>query len=229
MTIRFATSWASQASGATATGDVTPITAGDTVLFDAAAPLRRLIDDTEDTNWQAAAARSETPGALDGAVTIDLGEDSLKRIEVQVSAALTPCSTRDAHQPDLTQNRFTALRQFEIWACNKTGSTTCAEDDDFTRVYASPADFSRPTLRGRSSRADPARVRHPADGRDAPPRVRPDEPVHGWPAVPGRAGQRSVQRHRLRYARPGLARFVRIAEVRRSPATPRSSPAPAPA
>ena len=45
------------------------------------------------------------------------------------------------------------------------------------------------------ARADPARVRHPADGRDAPPRVRPDEPVHGWPAVPGRAGQRSVQRH----------------------------------
>ena len=60
-----------------------------------------------------------------------------------MSAALSPVFDPGAPPatPDLAQNRFTALRQFEIWACNSRGSTTCTEDDDFDRVYASPADF----------------------------------------------------------------------------------------
>jgi hypothetical protein len=39
----------------------------------------------------------------------------------------------------MTQNRFTALRQFELWACNAR-QADCAANAGFSRVYASAAD-----------------------------------------------------------------------------------------
>ena len=43
--------------------------------------------------------------------------------------------------PDpVTQNRFTALRQFEIWTCNANdpGTANCSLPTGFTRIYTSP-------------------------------------------------------------------------------------------
>jgi extracellular elastinolytic metalloproteinase len=39
---------------------------------------------------------------------------------------------------DLSQNRFTALRQFELWSCNAE-TADCRSNAGFTRVYASAA------------------------------------------------------------------------------------------
>jgi extracellular elastinolytic metalloproteinase len=38
-----------------------------------------------------------------------------------------------------SQNRFTALRQFEVWACN-SDNANCSTSAGFSRVYTSPAD-----------------------------------------------------------------------------------------
>jgi hypothetical protein len=40
---------------------------------------------------------------------------------------------------DLTQNRFTALRRFEIQTCNSRFAD-CSQDDSYQRAYLSPAD-----------------------------------------------------------------------------------------
>jgi len=126
---RFATNYASAAKGATATGDT-----GGADAAAQAATLRNLIDDTEATVW-------ETEGTIDLArnlsvdgkkVTIDLaGTEPVRIRELQVSAALGG-----------NVNRFTALRQFEVWACNNSGSSpaNCSQDSGYTKVYTSPAD-----------------------------------------------------------------------------------------
>ena len=121
--ITFRRNWASSASGATATGD-------------AAASIANLIDDTEATRWNVTADNftgTPTPGvpggnlSVDGKqATIDLGGTKpIKVRKVQVSAHIGP-----------GQSRFSALRQFEIWACNGGCSTPAA----FHKVYTSPAD-----------------------------------------------------------------------------------------
>jgi hypothetical protein len=57
---------------------------------------------------------------------------------VQVSAQLRPPITGD---PDAgTQNRFTALRQFQVLACTATGGVDCSNAANFHVVYTSPAD-----------------------------------------------------------------------------------------
>lgn len=121
VTIRFSRNWASSALGATASGD-------------GGSSVANLIDDTEGTNWTAG-------GTIDGAgnlsvagkqVTVDLAGTETQRIRfVQVSALLlTPPA----------QNRFTALRQFEIWACNANTGVDCSTDAGYTAVYTSPPD-----------------------------------------------------------------------------------------
>ena len=62
------------------------------------------------------------------------GEQTVDR--VQVSALLRAVDEGDSQEPAGNQNRFTALRQFEILTC----SGTCAADGDFTTLYTSPAD-----------------------------------------------------------------------------------------
>jgi hypothetical protein len=98
VTIRFPTNWASQAKGATATGDGTN--------------HDRLIDDTEATNWQATGAPAEGRQVViqfSGPRTFDLAK---------VSALLIPGN-----------NRFTAVREFELYACTlgeDRANETCA-------------------------------------------------------------------------------------------------------
>ena len=83
------TNWASQAKGATAAGDGTR--------------FADLIDDTESTNWERTAAAPDIRGSQ---VTVNLSGTVQTVRRVQVSAMLLP-----------GQNRFTALRQFEIQTC----------------------------------------------------------------------------------------------------------------
>jgi extracellular elastinolytic metalloproteinase len=116
--------WASSAAGAVATGD-------------GGATLPNLIDDTERTQWTAPGVVTAGNLSVDGLkVQVDLaGTDPVNVEYVQVSAMLAA-----------GQNRFTALRQFEIWACNNGGQQLqtntpppdCSQDSGYKKVYTSP-------------------------------------------------------------------------------------------
>jgi extracellular elastinolytic metalloproteinase len=112
---------ASSASGATASGD--------------GVNLGALIDDTEVTNWA-----SLTGAVLGKQVTVrlDPSQASHQVRRVQVSAMLR-VNTNNPNDPG-GQNRFTALRQFEIWACEAKAGIDCSQDSQFTRILTSPAD-----------------------------------------------------------------------------------------
>jgi hypothetical protein len=113
--IRFATNVASSAQGATATGDGTG--------------QSNLIDDTEANQWTAEGTITSGSLSVDGKkVTIDLAGSNAQSIKhVQVSAHLSA-----------GQNRFTAVRQFELWACNGTSGSDCSTDAGYAKVYTSP-------------------------------------------------------------------------------------------
>ena len=117
---------------ATATGDGT------------AAALANLIDGTEVTNWNPPATFTGANISVDGKkATIDLaGTAPVKIKTVQVSAMLAA-----------QNSRFSALRQFEVWACNSTVAD-CATHAGGTRrrIRATPTP-SPALLRGRSRRS----------------------------------------------------------------------------
>jgi hypothetical protein len=132
--LRFAANHASANKGATATGD----TSGATPAAQAA-QLRNLIDDAEASNWTTAGTVTGDQLSVDGKkVTIDLaGTDPVNVKNVNVSALVSS-----------GQNRFTALRQFELWACNDGGSSAlhhdgpkadCTQDSGYRKVYTAPA------------------------------------------------------------------------------------------
>jgi extracellular elastinolytic metalloproteinase len=154
VTIPFDPNLASATRGAAASGDSAPVTSPESeppgaVILTAEQVLGRLIDDTEATHWQAAATNlGGTWNVAGKQVTVDLAGSEPEPISrVQVSAALGPVfDPHDRPNPsDLTQNRFTALRQFDIWACRNN----CSVDAGYTRVFTSgpdafPADAPRP-------------------------------------------------------------------------------------
>jgi extracellular elastinolytic metalloproteinase len=127
--VRFAQNVASAHAGAVATGDTNGADAAAQ-----AATLRNLIDDTENTQWETP-GNAEGPLTVDGKkVTIDLaGTAPVTVRHVQVSAMLRNLS------PAQGQSRYTALRQFEVWAC-RSDRANCSSDSGFTKVYTSPAD-----------------------------------------------------------------------------------------
>jgi extracellular elastinolytic metalloproteinase len=158
VTLRFEPNLASAARGATASGDTAPVTSPnseppDAEILTGEQVLRRLIDDTEETHWQAAATDLGGTWSVDGRqVTVDLaGSQPVPIRRVQVSAALGPVfdpNSRPPNPPDLTQNRFTAVRQFEIWACNASRSD-CSTAAGFAPAFTSapdafPGDAPRP-------------------------------------------------------------------------------------
>ena len=116
LSFTMAPNFASAANGAVATGD--------------GANQGDLIDDTEATTWDVA----DTGDNVDVArpdVTVDLmGTGSQMVRSVRVSALLTP-----------TEQRFTALRQFAIQACNAAApvSDNCSNSANFETIYTSPA------------------------------------------------------------------------------------------
>jgi hypothetical protein len=127
--IRFADNLASANAGATATGDTSGADATAQAL-----QLQNLIDDAEGTTWTTAGTVNPTPVgnlSVDGKrVTVDLAGDDAEKIRfVQVSALLSN-----------NVNRFTALRQFELWACDANGGDDCSSDAGFSLAYTSPAD-----------------------------------------------------------------------------------------
>lgn len=110
---------ASKHNGATATGD--------------GVNLDKLIDDTEATNW---ASRGQPVAGRQVTVRLDPSKPWYVIRRVQVSAMLRPPISGD---PDPGgQNRFSALRQFEIWACEAKADIDCSQDAHFTLVYTSP-------------------------------------------------------------------------------------------
>ncbi len=123
--------WASEVYGSTATGNGLP--SGD---VDRDRNLQALIDDTEETNW---ARSGRVQGANGSEVTVDLNARRTIR-RVQVSAMLRPEDPNDPGGDVAAQNRFTALRSFEILACNETVPGFCDLPANFTSIYTSAAD-----------------------------------------------------------------------------------------
>lgn len=108
---------ASSASGATVTGD--------------GVNLARLIDDTEGTDWASVGSPVRGKSVM---VALGGGRQSVSR--VNVSAQLRPVIVGD---PDAGgQNRFTAVRQFEILACDGQFAD-CSNPASFRSVLVSPA------------------------------------------------------------------------------------------
>ncbi|MFI0417747.1 M36 family metallopeptidase [Spongiactinospora sp. 9N601] len=94
----------------------------------------RLIDGTEATNW--ASLTGEVRGK---SVIVDLAGTEPARVRrVQVSAMLRPLIGDEADP--FTQNRFSALRSFEVLACDAATGRNCADPAAYTAVYKSRAD-----------------------------------------------------------------------------------------
>jgi uncharacterized repeat protein (TIGR01451 family) len=108
--------------------------------------LPNLIDDTEATNW---AKRGAVPPTTGTQATVRLagGPKTVRR--VQVSAYLRPADANDPGGDTGGQNRFTALRQFEIYTCTESPTNPgCANPIGFTKIYTSPLDaFPGPRFR----------------------------------------------------------------------------------
>jgi hypothetical protein len=113
---------ASSASGATATGD--------------GVNLGALIDDTEITNW---ASLGSPIAGKQVTVRLDPSRGTPTFDRIQVSAMLRHRIPTDPNDP-LGQSRFSALRSFELLACDARGAVDCTEDGQFRRVFTSPSD-----------------------------------------------------------------------------------------
>jgi hypothetical protein len=140
---------ASGANGAVATGD--------------GVNQAKLIDDTEATDW--ASLGSPVAGK---AVTVKLAGDHPQVVSrVNVSAQLRPADPTDTADPG-GQNRFTAVRQFEILSCNAAFGQDCSNPASFHTVFTSapnafPAGIPRPVapdLTIRSFRIQPTIATH---------------------------------------------------------------------
>ena len=214
--LRFAPNYASTTQGATATGDVAPVTNGaGTVVQAGPTVLKNLIDDSEATDWQAAATQG-ADGAynVDGEkATIDLAGSRPQTIRrVQVSALVGPVFDPNT-RTDLAQNRFTALRQFEIWTCNDQAAD-CSQDDSYQRAYASasdafPADAPRPVapmLLLRNFTFSPVKATHLRI-------VARNSQCTGGPAYQGEQDADPNNATDCNAAGPATTRFVRVAEV----------------
>jgi extracellular elastinolytic metalloproteinase len=146
VSVPFRRNLASMHNGATATGDGVNVEA--------------LIDDTEGTNWaslESAGTASEGKGEgrqVEGRqVTVKIGDTPVDVSSVQVSAALRPTDAAD--EDSGSQSRFSALRSFDILACDATvGGNTCDTDEaEFVIVFRSTAD-AFPGVRPRPTAPD---------------------------------------------------------------------------
>ncbi|HSK95154.1 MAG TPA: M36 family metallopeptidase, partial [Euzebyales bacterium] len=97
--------------------------------------LDRLIDDTEATNWAALGAPVQGRRVT---VRLDPSEQVHQVGRVQVSAMLRPPIAGDADPGG--QNRFSALRRFEILTCTAGPQGDCSTDAQFRSVYRSRPD-----------------------------------------------------------------------------------------
>jgi extracellular elastinolytic metalloproteinase len=127
---------ASATNGATATGD--------------GVNLDQLIDDSEATNWASLADDADQSPDEEGRqvegrqVTVKLGDEPVTVAEVQVSAALRgqieETEDGDAPPDPGSQSRFSALRSFDILACDASTGADCSDDASYTQIFASVDD-----------------------------------------------------------------------------------------
>jgi hypothetical protein len=187
---------------------------GTTEVLSAAQVRERLIDDTEATNWQAAAVEGTDGWNVDDRrVTVDLAGTAPQRItRAQVSAALGPVYDPVA-RADQGQNRFTALRQFELWSCNARFAD-CSTNDGFNRIYSSGASFfpsdaprpTQPTLLLREFTFSPVQATHLQ-------LVTRNSQCTGGPAYQGEQDADPHNATDCNAAGPATTRFVRAAEL----------------
>ncbi len=178
LNVEMPTNQASTANGAVASGD--------------GVNQALLVDDTEETDW---AAINRTPDAAGAQVTVDLagGEQLVER--VNVSALLRGPDEGDDQDDPGSQNRFTALRQFELQACTGETASECDEAVEFTSFFISdpdafPGDVPRPLAPDMNLRSFND---FPDDDGDARPHGRGDQPVSRQPDIHGQhARQRPV-------------------------------------
>jgi hypothetical protein len=94
--------------------------------------LNAIADDTEATDW------ASLDGVAGKQVTVKLAGTAPQTVsELNISALLRPAAAGNADP--LAQNRFTALRSFEVLACNATVAD-CATDAGYTSVFTSAPD-----------------------------------------------------------------------------------------
>ena len=113
---------ASTANGATATGD--------------GVNLGALIDDTEMTNW---ASLGSPIAGKQVTVRLDPSRRAQTFDRIQVSAMLRHRIPTDPNDGG-SQSRFSALRQFELLACEARGAVDCTQASQFTPVFTSAPD-----------------------------------------------------------------------------------------
>ena len=148
---------ASRTTGATITGN-----AGGTNSTEErrAALLGNLIDDTEATTWASFAGsedataeddETERPRTVEGRnFTVDLAGGRQLVDRVQVSSILRSADPNDIGGDNATQNRFSALRKFEILTCTADAANEqCGRAEAFRSIYTSPDD-AFPSIRPRT-------------------------------------------------------------------------------
>jgi hypothetical protein len=118
LTVQMRRNLASSSNGAVATGD--------------GVNLDRLVDDTEASNW---AAHGALVSGREVTVELDPSRSSHQVGRVQVSALLRPPITDDADPG--TQNRYTALRRFEILVCDASTGADCSQEASYRSVFRS--------------------------------------------------------------------------------------------
>ncbi|NUT38398.1 MAG: peptidase M36 [Thermoactinospora sp.] len=90
------------------------------------------IDETEATNWA-----SLTAPVAGRSITVDLAGDAAVQVRrVQVSAMLRTANPADPADP-AGQNRFSALRSFEVLACDASSGKDCGNLANYRRIYVS--------------------------------------------------------------------------------------------
>jgi extracellular elastinolytic metalloproteinase len=127
ITVRMKPNLASKFGGA-------KVVAGDGVNLD------KLVDDTEATNWASlthVGTSSELTDVRGRYVIVDLAGGKRRIGKVHVSAMLRPADPSDPGRDTGSQNRFSALRQFALEICTKSGKNDCTAANDFRRVYVS--------------------------------------------------------------------------------------------
>ena len=132
---------------------------------------------------------------------------------MQVSALLGPVFDSVA-RADLAQNRFTALRRFEIGTCNSRFAD-CTQDDSYQRAYTSAAD-AFPARRAAPGGADAADARRSRSRRSQATHLRivvRTSQCTGGPAYQGEQDADPANATDCNEAGPATTRFVRVAEV----------------
>jgi len=117
---------ASAARGATASGD--------------GINLDKLIDDTEASNWASLGAADTGVAGRRVTVRLDPSRPWWQVARIQVSALLRHRIPADPAGDVNAQNRFSALRSFQVFTCQVKGAVDCTQDAQFGLVFTSPAD-----------------------------------------------------------------------------------------